>query len=86
MEVTKNIYLLSEEKNDNKVRNFKLQKPIDKPLVILLTWLMAKKKHVYKYADIYFEHGFDVLNINISPWAVLWPNKGSQVSMPRILK
>lgn len=81
MEVSKNMYLLSDEKRDNKIIDLKLDRPIDKPLVVMLAWLMAKKKHVYKYADMYFKHGFDVLNINISPWDLLWPTKGSQVSM-----
>lgn len=81
MEVTKNICILSEEKKDSKVIDLKLDKPNDKPLVVMLSWLLARKKHVFKYADIYFKHGFDVLNVTISPWDLLWPTKGSQVSI-----
>lgn len=84
MEITKNLALLSKEKKDAKVVNFKLEDSEDKPLVVLLSWLMAKKKHIYKYASFYLDYGFDVLNINISPWQLLWPRKGTQVKTPLI--
>lgn len=80
MEVTKNIVLLSKEKKDNKIENFKLKNPEDKPLTVMLSWLMAKKKHIHKYANFYIDYGFDVLNISINPWQLLWPTKGTQVS------
>nr|CAI5836751.1 unnamed protein product [Callosobruchus analis] len=86
LEVTKNISLLSPEKKNAKVINLKLESAEDKPLVVLLSWLMAKKKHVYKYADIYLKNGYDVLNISISPWQLLWPTKGSQVVAKDLLK
>ncbi|CAH1961927.1 unnamed protein product [Acanthoscelides obtectus] len=86
LEVTKNISLLSQEKKKSNVINLKLDSPEGKPLVVLLSWLMAKKKHVYKYADIYLKRGFDVLNISISPWQLLWPAKGSQVVAKDLLK
>lgn len=79
LEVTKNVSLLSKEKKNTKVSNFKLENAEDKPLVVLLSWLMAKKKHIYKYANLYLDFGFDVLNVNISPWQLLWPRKGTQV-------
>lgn len=59
--------------------NFQFTVPQDKPLVVMLTWLMAKKKHIYKYANFYVDRGFDVLNVTITPWQLLWPTKGSQV-------
>lgn len=62
-----------------KVKNLKLSEPQDKPLVILLTWLMAKRKHIFKFADLYAGHGFDILNVNVSPWQFMWPNKGTKV-------
>ncbi|KAG5882633.1 hypothetical protein JTB14_001823 [Gonioctena quinquepunctata] len=86
LEVTKNISLLSDEKKKSKVIDLKLDTPEDKPLVVMLSWLMAKKKHVHKYADIYLNHGFDVLNISLSPWQLLWPTKGSQVVAKDLLK
>lgn len=79
LEVTKNVVLLSKEKKQSRIANFKLEENEDKPLVVLLSWLMAKKKHIYKYANFYLDSGFDVLNINISPWQLLWPRKGTQV-------
>lgn len=79
LEVTKNIALISEEKKNNKVVNLKLEKPEDKPLVVMLSWLMARKKHIHKYANIYLKHGFDVLNISVTPMQLLWPTKGTQV-------
>uniref|UniRef100_A0A6P7H856 Uncharacterized protein LOC114348371 n=1 Tax=Diabrotica virgifera virgifera TaxID=50390 RepID=A0A6P7H856_DIAVI len=81
IEVSKNISLISNEKKNCKVINFELSEPQDKPLVVLISWLLAKKKYSYKYADIYLKQGFDVLNINVSPWQFLWPTKGTQVSL-----
>jgi hypothetical protein len=62
--------------------NFRLnQFSDDKPLVVILSWLNAKPKHLMKYASIYLEQGFDVLITQITPWQLLWPAKGSQVDM-----
>lgn len=77
--LSRNLNLLSKEKKDGKIVNFQFTVPQDKPLVVLLTWLMAKKKHIYKYANFYVDKGFDVLNVTITPWQLLWPTKGSQV-------
>lgn len=86
LEITKNIQLLSDEKKTTKVINLKMDKPDEKPMVVMLSWLMAKKKHVYKYADIYLKQGLNVLNVNISPWQLLWPMKGSQVVAKDLLQ
>ncbi|XP_060531116.1 transmembrane protein 53-like [Cylas formicarius] len=86
LEVSKNMSLLSNEKKNTKVTDFKLENVDDKPLVVLLSWLMAKKKHTYKYAEIYIEKGFDVLNVSVNPWQFLWPVKGTQVVASDILK
>jgi hypothetical protein len=51
----------------------------DKPLVVILSWLQAKQKHLSKYAKVYLDQGFDVLVTQITPWQLLWPVKGSQV-------
>lgn len=58
----------------------RLNKPIEKPLCVMVNWLLAKQKHVLKYASIYLEQGFDVLSVNCTPWQLLWPMKGSQVT------
>ncbi|XP_044254588.1 transmembrane protein 53-A [Tribolium madens] len=86
MEITKNITLLSGEKKTGKVINFKLEPQEEKPLVVMLSWLMAKRKHIYKYADFYIKKGFDVMTVTITPWQLLWPLKGSQLIAVDILK
>lgn len=79
VEITKNMSLITNEKK-SKTGHLKLKIHNDQPLVVMLSWLMAKRKHIYKYATFYVDNGFDVLNINISPWQLLWPTKGTQVS------
>lgn len=56
-----------------------IQDADDKPLVLVLSWLQAKQKHLKKYAKIYMDQGFDVLVARITPWQLLWPAKGTQV-------
>ena len=51
-----------------------------RPLTVLLCWLMSQKKHTRKYAQFYLDQGFDVLTVSITPWQLLWPVSGSQVS------
>lgn len=86
LEVSKNLSLLSNEKKNASVSDLRLDQPQENPLVILLAWLMAKRKHTYKYADIWMQKGFDVLSVNVSPWQFLWPVKGSQIVASEILK
>lgn len=71
--------LITKDKINGKVINYKLDIKRDKPLVVCMTWLMAKRKNILKYTNLYLEQGFDVLNVETSPWAVLWPAKGIQV-------
>ncbi|KAL1489579.1 hypothetical protein ABEB36_013531 [Hypothenemus hampei] len=84
LEVTKNISLLSNKKQ--KINDFKLEEPQDNSLVVLLSWLMAKKRYTKKYADFWLKEGFDVLCITCNPWQFLWPAKGTQVVASDILK
>ena len=49
-----------------------------RPLVVFLSWLMAREKYLEKYRSIYFSHGFDVLTVKTSPTEFLFPTKGSQ--------
>jgi len=51
----------------------------ERPLSILLCWLMSQKAHILKYARFYLDQGFDVLTVRITPWQLLWPLSGSQV-------
>lgn len=51
----------------------------ERPLTLLFCWLMAKERHVRKYAQFYTNMGIDVLKVRISPFDLLRPTKGSQV-------
>lgn len=42
-------------------------------------YMMAKPKHVLKYADLYLTKGFDVISVSCKPAQLMWPAKGSQV-------
>lgn len=85
-EITKNLEILSNEKINTKVSNLKLTACPQRPLVLCLTWLLAKRKNVLKYANLYLDHGFDVLNVTVSPWQVLWPVKGIQLVARDVLE
>lgn len=54
---------------------------LDKPIVVMLPWLLAKPNHIKKYAQLYIDNGFEVLTVTVTPWQVLWPKKGIQVNM-----
>ncbi|KAK9710620.1 Eukaryotic protein of unknown function (DUF829) [Popillia japonica] len=84
--VTKNLLLISKEKKNASVKNLKLSPDQNRPLVVMPSWLMAKEKHIKKYANFYLDYGFDVLNISVTPWQLLWPVKGTQVVAKDILK
>lgn len=56
-----------------------------RPLVVLLAWMLAKKKHINKYCEFYVNRGCDVLTINITPWQLLFPVTGSQVVADEVL-
>jgi len=51
----------------------------------MLEWLMAKKKHTGKFADLYLERGFDVLSVKVRPGQFMWPVKGSQLVAQSVL-
>lgn len=51
----------------------------ERPLTVILAWLMSQQKHVQKYAKFYLDNGFDVLTVKTTPWQLLWPVGGSQV-------
>lgn len=63
-----------------------MKEPTGNPLVLMMAWLMAKQKHLKKYAEIYTELGFDVMVVQITPWQLLWPTKGTQVVASETLK
>ncbi|XP_015605484.1 transmembrane protein 53 [Cephus cinctus] len=86
--ITKNIELISQDNqvkiNNNVVQN--LNSPQDRPLLVLLCWMMSKRKHMMKYASFYMEQGFDVVMVSISPWQLIWPVKGSRLVALDLLK
>ncbi|PNF15303.1 hypothetical protein B7P43_G00970, partial [Cryptotermes secundus] len=91
-QITKNIELISAH-NDiqiDKSSPLHLTHPKigenNTPLVVMLSWLMAKKKHILKYANFYIDQGFDVLSVSITPWQLLWPVKGTQVVAGDVLR
>ncbi|CAL7937085.1 unnamed protein product [Xylocopa violacea] len=79
--VTKNIEYISHGNQINTsnrvIQNLNYSK--DRPLLVLLSWLYAKRKHVMKYINLYKEQGFDVLIVSMTPWELMWPMKGSKL-------
>lgn len=53
----------------------------ERPLTVILAWLMSQQKHIQKYAKYYLDNGFDVLTVRTTPWQLLWPVGGSQVCL-----
>lgn len=86
MQVTKNMMFISDKKFEGNISNLQLVPADNKPLVIMLPWLLAEKKHVNKYAEIYTSKGFNVLSISLTPWQLLWPAKGTQLVANDVLK
>ncbi|CAG0917282.1 unnamed protein product, partial [Notodromas monacha] len=52
--------------------------PEARPVVVLVSWLLAKAKHIQKHAEIYLKQGFDVITLEIKPYHMLFPEKGAQ--------
>ncbi|XP_055380465.1 uncharacterized protein LOC129611366 [Condylostylus longicornis] len=78
--ITKNLTYISARPEKLEIdKNLKIQTPIDRPLCLLFSYMLAKKKHLLKFAKIYTDLGFDVLLVEITPWQLLWPTKGSQL-------
>ncbi|XP_041472206.1 transmembrane protein 53-like [Lytechinus variegatus] len=56
-----------------------------RPLVLLLSWLVAKEKHVNNFSRIYLDRGCDVLVVKMKPMQILLPQSGSQVVAQRVV-
>ncbi|KAG0713703.1 hypothetical protein GWK47_001778 [Chionoecetes opilio] len=56
-----------------------------RPLALLFCWLMAKERHIKKYAQLYTNMGIDVLKVRISPFDLLRPTRGSQIATEQVL-
>ncbi|XP_017079163.1 transmembrane protein 53 isoform X3 [Drosophila eugracilis] len=87
-DITKNMTLYTSNKTQIEVdpKTLAFKKPTGNPLVLMMAWLMAKQKHLKKYAQIYTEMGFDVVVVHITPWQLLWPVKGTQVVAAETLR
>lgn len=87
-DITKNIQYISNEKLKLTAdpNTMKLDKQINRPLCVMINWLLARQKHVMKYATLYLEQGFDVLSVSCTPWQLMWPVKGSQLVAGDLLK
>lgn len=81
-EITKNIKFISHD-NDIRLSKYTVQTTNSsekRPLLVLICWLLAKEKHYMKFADLYLQQGFDVTLVTMTPWQLMWPEKGSRVS------
>jgi len=80
---SKNIEFLTQDNHvvlsKNIARNMNMVN--DRPLLIILTWLLSKRQHVMKFVNLYMEQGFDVAIVSVTPWQVMWPTKGSRVNI-----
>lgn len=87
-DITKNMQYISNEevKLTADPITMKLDKQLDKPLCVIINWLLARHKHVMKYATLYLEQGYDVLSVSCTPWQLMWPMKGTQLVAGDLLK
>ncbi|XP_066602494.1 uncharacterized protein l(2)k09913 [Prorops nasuta] len=79
--VTKSIEFISKDNGQLSTKSMKqnLSKTEKRPLLLMLCWLLAKRKHVMKFANLYLEQGFDIALVSLSPWQLMWPTKGSRL-------
>lgn len=49
-----------------------------RPLVVLFGWLLAKRRHLNKYGNLYLSKGFDVLSVQVPPAQILWPTSAQK--------
>ncbi|XP_072945585.1 uncharacterized protein [Epargyreus clarus] len=87
-DITKNIQYITNDKvkitTDPKTMKF--DKQLNRPTCIMINWLLARQKHVMKYANLYLEQGFDVVSVSCTPWQLMWPLKGSQLVADDLIK
>ncbi|XP_031839905.1 transmembrane protein 53-like lethal (2) k09913 [Nomia melanderi] len=85
--ITRNIKYISQ---DNKIKTSagriqKYKNDDNRPLLVLLSWLMSRPRHVMKFVNLYTEQGFDVAVVTLTPWQLMWPTKGSRVVAAELL-
>ncbi|XP_011876291.1 PREDICTED: uncharacterized protein LOC105566696 [Vollenhovia emeryi] len=79
--VSKNIEFLTQ---DNRIMSSKnvaqdINVTNNRPLLVILTWMLSKRQHVMKFVNLYMEQGFDVAVVSLTPWQLMWPTKGSRL-------
>ncbi|XP_058118374.1 uncharacterized protein LOC131286122 [Anopheles ziemanni] len=87
-EVSRSIQMIT-DKPRNVVKDqqtLQLKQQCEKPVVLIISWLNARQKHLAKYAELYIDQGFDVFVAQITPWQLLWPVKGTQLVAAEIVK
>lgn len=52
----------------------------------MLCWLQARQRDIEKYVRLYIDQGFDVLAVQVTPWQLLWPMKGTQLVALDVVK
>ncbi|XP_046970821.1 uncharacterized protein LOC124537906 [Vanessa cardui] len=87
-DITKNIQYITNEKVKLTAdpKTLKLDKQLNRPTCVMINWLLARQKHVMKYANLYLEQGFDVISVSCTPWQLIWPLKGSQLVAADLIK
>ncbi|KAL7302884.1 uncharacterized protein LOC106653986 [Trichogramma pretiosum] len=85
--LTKNIELLTDDVSQpaiikpetKKIINPRESNADNRPLLVLLCWLLSKRNHIMKFVNFYMEQGFDVVTVSMTPWQLMWPVKGSRI-------
>ncbi|XP_011266614.1 uncharacterized protein LOC105257586 isoform X1 [Camponotus floridanus] len=79
--VSKNIEFITQDNrvvsSKNVIQNINVAN--NRPLLVILTWLLSKRQHVMKFVNLYMEQGFDVAVVSLTPWQLMWPTKGSRL-------
>lgn len=55
------------------------EKDKKRPLLVLMAWLAANRRHYMKLVNFYMEQNFDVVVVTVYPKQLLWPVSGTQV-------
>ncbi|KAL1129953.1 hypothetical protein AAG570_012897 [Ranatra chinensis] len=86
--ISKNLEFISANDVEIKSKNqntLQLVSDVPRPVVLILAWMLAERKHLQKYSDIYLKRGYDVLTVNVTPWQLIWPLKGVQLVAGEVL-
>ncbi|XP_070156870.1 uncharacterized protein [Polyergus mexicanus] len=77
--VSKNIEFLTQDNLVSSSKNV-IHNVNNRPLLVILTWLLSKRQHVMKFVNLYMEQDFDVIMVSLTPWQFLWPTKSRLVA------